>query len=107
MAIKLSRQNWKLLENEHLREELLLWFADALDEADIDVDEVIDQFRAQAQLEGRELITDIDREVIEAYGNHRLINAIKRHRELTGQSLKDSKHYVEKLVADRGLAPKF
>jgi ribosomal protein L7/L12 len=104
MAIKLSRENWKLLENRNHHGDLVEWFIEALDEADINVDEVLDQFRAQVQLEGRELITDVDREVIETYGTRRnFINAIKRHRELTGQSLRESKEYVEKLIADRGL----
>lgn len=100
MAVKLSRNNWRLVENWQGKHAPALrdWLLDALDEAGIDVDEVIDQFRAQRALQGENDLNDIEQAVIDAgSGGTRKIEAIKRYRELTGSNLVEAKDFVENL----------
>lgn len=105
MVVKLSRENWRLIEkwkSDHIPE-LMDWFMEALVEADVDVDELIDQFRAQRKLENREVhgIDEVENAVLAEYNSGpgaRKIRAIKKYRELTGAALTESKAAVEDLV---------
>lgn len=48
-------------------------------------------------------VTDIDQEILALCREGKKINAIKFHREKTGQGLKESKDYVEKLCSENNV----